>query len=134
MVLKRSPSFPPSEHRLVRSRVSTRNLAKLCSPDLGNYSFDGPSRERIDLSGMPRHLVSYDLNAAGKNYKPLYDELSRLGAKRLLMSQWALRNPANAKQLADHLWQFLDRTDRLLVSNLDGDWCSYGMMTDINTV
>ena len=56
---------------------------------------------------MPRYLISYDLNAAGRNYEALFNELARLGAKRLLLSQWGLRNPATAVAIADHLWSFM---------------------------
>src|SRR5215213_2400027 len=61
---------------------------------------------------MPRYLISYDLNAPGRNYEALFDELARLGAKRLLLSQWGLRNAANAVAIRDHLWSFMDGNDR----------------------
>jgi len=83
---------------------------------------------------MPRYLISYDLNTPGRNYKKLYDELDQLGGRRVLLSQWALRNDATAVDLCNHFWQFLDGNDRLLVSDLDRVWASQRAMIDINTV
>jgi hypothetical protein len=83
---------------------------------------------------MPRYLISYDLNAPGRNYEALFDELARLGAKRFLLSQWGLRNAATAVAIRDHLWSFMDRNDRLLVSNLDVDWASQNIAAPINEI
>ena len=62
------------------------------------------------LGWMPRYLISYDLTAPGRNYEALFNELARLGAKRLLLSQWGLRNPATAvairrSSLVIHGWE-----------------------------
>jgi hypothetical protein len=83
---------------------------------------------------MPRYLISYDLNAPGRNYEALFDELARLGAKRLLLSQWGLRNPATAVAIRDHLWSFMDGNDRLLVSSLDVDWATQNVAAPINEI
>ncbi len=83
---------------------------------------------------MPRYLISYDLNAPGRNYEALFDELARLGAKRLLLSQWGLRNAATADAIRAHLWSFMDGNDRLLVSTLDVEWTSQNMINPINEI
>jgi hypothetical protein len=83
---------------------------------------------------MPRYLISYDLNAPGRNYEALFDELARLRAKRLLLSQWGLRNPATAVAIRDHLWSFMDGNDRLLVSSLDAEWASQNITAPINEI
>jgi hypothetical protein len=83
---------------------------------------------------MPRYLISYDLNAPGRNYDALFNELARLGAKRLLLSQWGLRNAATGTALRDHLWSFMDGNDRLLVSSLDAEWASQNTATAINEI
>ena len=38
-----------------------------------------------------RYIISYDLVAPGRNYQPLSDELARIGAQRVLLSQFAVR-------------------------------------------
>ena len=83
---------------------------------------------------MALHLISCDLDAPGRDYRELHDELARLGAKRLMRTQWALRNPATADALREHLWPFMDPNDRLLVSNLDAGWTSLNVMTPIKDI
>jgi hypothetical protein len=83
---------------------------------------------------MPRHLISCELNAPESRYERLFDELARLGAKQLMRSQWGLRNAAAAVAIREHLWSFMDRTDRLLVSSLDADWTSQSTITPINEI
>ena len=76
-------------------------------------------------------LISYDLDAPGQNYKQLDDELVRVGAVRVLASQWVLESQYSAVQLRDHFRLFIDSSDRLLVSTL-GPWASWNIMIDIN--
>jgi len=84
---------------------------------------------------MPRYLISYDLTKDSADaYKALGEELTRLGAKRVLLSQWALRNAATAEQLRDHLWGYMDANDRVLVSDLSAGWASMRALTDINDI
>ncbi len=64
---------------------------------------------------MAPYLISYDLNRPGQNYEPLYRELERLGAQRVLLSAWVLRSNSTPKQLADHLLRYIDSNDRLIV-------------------
>jgi hypothetical protein len=82
---------------------------------------------------MKRWLISYDLLKPGKDYQPLWDELKKLKAQRVLRSQWALRSSKSAIELRDYLKQYTDTTDRLLISPLD-DWASYNTEVDINTI
>lgn len=81
------------------------------------------------------YLISYDLIKPGKDYTALTDELKRLGAKRVLLSQWVVRRSnTNAEGLRDHFRSFIDTNDRLLVSEMEGGWASWNVMTDINKV
>ena len=45
---------------------------------------------------MSLHFISYDLVAHNNNYEPLYSELLRLGATRILLSQWVVRSGSSA--------------------------------------
>lgn len=84
---------------------------------------------------MPVYVVSYDLTRPGQNYDSLWDELSRLGGRRVLYSQFAVRYTGSAAALRDHLWPFMDHTDRLLVMARDGaEWASQNAMIDLNHV
>ncbi len=80
-----------------------------------------------------KYLISYDLTKPGQNYTRLYAELQRAGARRALLSAWALSTTANATQIANWLRQYVDASDRILVTELN-NWVSIGSMTDINQV
>ena len=83
------------------------------------------------------YIISYDLIAPGQDYEPLWAELNRLGAKRVLQSQWAVRRTnTNPIALRDHLKRFIDANDRLLVTAPRGQdgWASWRAMFDINDV
>lgn len=74
---------------------------------------------------MPKYVVSYDLNRPGQDYPELWDALKQLGAKRVLLSQWAVHAKGPATALRDLLWGYMDNTDRLLVMDCDSaDWAS----------
>lgn len=80
---------------------------------------------------MKRFLVSYDLLSPGRDYNALTSALKALGASRVLLSQWVLKGNYTALQLRDHLRQYIDQNDRLLVNDFS-DWASWGAMVDIN--
>jgi hypothetical protein len=77
------------------------------------------------------YLVSYDLLTPGRDYTRLYEELKRLGAARVLLSQWVLVTVNTAAELRDHFKQFIDTNDRLLVNDFK-DWASYNALLDLN--
>lgn len=70
-----------------------------------------------------RYLVSYDLLAPGKDYKPLWDALGQLGAVRVLESEWTL-NHSNTTPLliAQYLEKEMDANDRLLVTEMPDNY------------
>lgn len=72
---------------------------------------------------MSNFLVSYDLHNK-RNYQPLYDALERLGAVRILESVWLLSTSMGAGELREHLRQFIDGDDSLVVIELlyGADW------------
>lgn len=84
-----------------------------------------------------RYLISYDLQRPEKDYPKLIEELRRLGAQKVLYSQW-VANRANTTcvGLRDHLRGFMDSNDRLLVSTLEGsaDWAGWNLMAKINDI
>jgi CRISPR-associated endonuclease Cas2 len=64
------------------------------------------------------YLVSYDLTAPGRDYRSLGDRLQQLRAERVLNSQWFVISSATALDLTRELLQFVDRTDRVLVTEI----------------
>lgn len=82
-----------------------------------------------------KYIVSYDLVAPGQDYKTLWDELRRLGAQKVLESQWALNVNNTAEQLRDHLKKYIDKNDRLLVNGLENtDWASYNAKIKLKNI
>lgn len=82
-----------------------------------------------------KYIISYDLIAPGKNYQPLYDALQAAGAKRVLLSQWAVKINQTAEQLRDAIRAYMDANDRLLVDELsDSNWASWNALIDLNKI
>ena len=69
---------------------------------------------------MTIYVLTYDLNneTSSNAYKPLIDELRKLGAHRILESVWLVSNSASAKDLHDHFKTKLDSDDALFVSKV----------------
>lgn len=66
---------------------------------------------------MATYVFTYDL-IKRKDYPKLWDELERLGAHRPLNSFWLISVNNTAKELHDHLREFVDDDDRTWVSEL----------------
>lgn len=66
---------------------------------------------------MTTYTVSYDL-IKRKDYQSLWDELERLGAHRTQASYWLIAVNNTAQQLHDHLKKFVDKDDKLWVSEV----------------
>jgi hypothetical protein len=79
---------------------------------------------------MPAFSISYDL-VKRKDYPELWTELKRLGARRVLLSQWGVRLAPNttAASLRDNLMRYIDADDRLVIIQIDGtDWATYNAL------
>lgn len=83
-----------------------------------------------------RYEISYDLTQpeSWPDYQRLYDALHRLGATRIMKSQWIVRHDSTScVQLRDRLWSLMDANDRLFVVELDGTlWAGTGLLAQIN--
>lgn len=66
------------------------------------------------------YLISYDLDKPGQDYHALIKELERLGAERVLYSEWLFKSTSSAVQIRDYLQKFVDGNDMLLVVELTG--------------
>jgi len=68
-------------------------------------------------------FLDYDLRKQ-RDYKPLYAELARFSAKRLLESSWCLNANGTAEGVRDHFKKFVDADDGLWVAQVT-DWATY---------
>lgn len=67
---------------------------------------------------MKLYWIGYDLDKPGQDYKDLISALTKMNAKRILKSDWFLESELTSDQLRTHLVQFIDRNDRMLVSEV----------------
>ena len=65
-------------------------------------------------------LVSYDLDKPGQDYHRLIKELERLGAVKVLYSEWLFKSTSSTVQIRDYLQGFVDANDMLLIVELTG--------------
>ncbi len=72
---------------------------------------------------MALFFLEYDLRKQ-RNYQPLYEELARFGAVRVLKSLWAFnRINTDATGLREHFRRFIDGDDGLVVMQVN-DWAT----------
>ena len=71
-----------------------------------------------------RYLISYDLHSPGQKHTELAKELKKIGASRILQSQWLLRRDnSSATEVINFVRHLFDKNDKLLVVCLDSvDW------------
>jgi hypothetical protein len=80
---------------------------------------------------MALYSLSYDLRKT-RNYQPLYDELAKFGAIRVLESQWCFnRINTTAVGIRDYFRSFIDGDDGLFVCEIT-DWASVGTQGNPN--
>ena len=73
---------------------------------------------------MATMLIGYDLNKpeTSEDYKKLIDAIKAEGAWwHNLDSTWLIKSTKTPVQMRDHLAQFLDKNDELLVIDVSGD-------------
>lgn len=76
---------------------------------------------------MALYFVDYDLRKQ-HDYQKLYDALQALGAIRVLESLWALKHSnTNCTQVRDHLKQYMDKDDGVIVSEVV-NWASFNVL------
>ncbi|MEI4473565.1 hypothetical protein [Frigidibacter sp. MR17.24] len=69
---------------------------------------------------MTVFVLTYDLikERSPAAYKPLIDELERLGAHRYQASSWMVNLSNTPKEAHDHFKGYLDDNDKLFISEL----------------
>src|SRR5258708_26701762 len=114
MVSRQHHSSLPALYR----QAQIKRLKRICLMRFGSST---PQRGE-KANGVYRemsYLVCYDLDKPGQDYTDVIAALQNLGARRIQLSVWLLSAPAlTAVQIRDHLSQFIDGNDRLLVLGL----------------
>lgn len=80
---------------------------------------------------MKTFLIGYDLNQAGQDYNTLIEKIKDLGTWwHCLDSTWIIKSNSTAVDIRDHLRQFIDGNDEILVVKLTGDAAWYGFSAE----
>jgi len=80
---------------------------------------------------MALFFIDYDLRKA-RDYQPLYDELARLKAVRVLESCWCFKRVnTTCKGLREHFRKFIDADDGLSVIEAS-DWATWNAVKSPN--
>jgi hypothetical protein len=80
---------------------------------------------------MNSYLIGYDLNKSGQDYKTLIENIKKLGSWwHCLDSTWIIKSDSTAKDIRNHLIQFTDNNDELLVTKLSGEAAWDGFRTE----
>lgn len=76
---------------------------------------------------MKIYCVGYDLNEQDKDYKFLIEQIKSYGTWwHHLDSTWFIKTEKTASQIRDHLGQYIDSNDELLVFNVAPGWAGKG--------
>jgi len=64
------------------------------------------------------YLISYDLQNPGKDYSMLTQALGKMGARRVLLSEWLLVSNEAPDNRVNTVARYMDANDRLLVTEI----------------
>lgn len=85
---------------------------------------------------MSVKIVSYDLGGpeTSGDYKKIGEYMRTFGTRcKPLESFWMVDTDLTCAQLRDHIKQYLDSNDKLLVLRWDqANWATWGMSKDVN--
>ena len=86
-----------------------------------------------------RYLISFDIRDRNTDREAVNKELKCIGAKPVLRSQWVLNSVnatirvTNKDTLYNHLQEFFNEKDRILISTLSaGRFVEVNLLTKIN--
>lgn len=80
---------------------------------------------------MAVYIIGYDLRKAGQNYSGLHEQIKSYGTwQHTLDSTWIIRTSKTSAQIRDHLINYIDANDSLVVFELTGNGAWYGIGQD----
>jgi hypothetical protein len=83
---------------------------------------------------MKTVLISYDLVAPHRDYKPLIEAIKRLNPQmwaKPLESVWVVPTALTCAQVRDQLTPTLDSNDKLFVTQAGPDWAGRNLPDDV---
>lgn len=76
--------------------------------------------------------ITYDLRNPGRDYSKLTEAIRSLGDwAHPLESVWVVQTHSSSAQIRDHLRQYMDANDGLLVARLSGEAAWMGLNADV---
>lgn len=69
-------------------------------------------------------LVTYDLMAPGKDYKPVHEYLRKYTYCKGLESVWLLDTTNSTESIRDNLKKLVDNNDKVFVTQIARSWAS----------
>lgn len=80
---------------------------------------------------MKSYLIGYDLNKSGQDYATLIEQIKTLGNWwHCLGSTWIVKSNNSAVEIRNHLLNYIDNNDELLVVCLTGAGAWSGFSND----
>lgn len=77
------------------------------------------------------YLIGYDLNKSGQDYSTLIEKIKELGDWwHCLDSTFIIKSTSTSISIRDHLKNFIDVNDELLVVGLNGEAAWYGFNSE----
>lgn len=74
------------------------------------------------------YLVCYDLNSPGQDYSELHDEIKSYGTWwHHLDSTWIIKTTKSASEIRNHLGNYIDSNDELLIVKFGNSWAGRGL-------
>lgn len=74
------------------------------------------------------YLVCYDLNSPGQDYSELHEEIKSYGTWwHHLDSTWIIKSSKSAAEIRDHLANYIDSNDELLIVMFGSSWAGRGL-------
>jgi hypothetical protein len=72
------------------------------------------------------YLITYDLNAPGKDYKDLYEKIKSIGDwATFLESVWFVETTKSSNDLRDLLLPVIDKNDSLFITKVTSDYSGW---------
>lgn len=68
-----------------------------------------------------KYIVTYDLRKAGQNYDGLTAALNKYPSARPMQSTWFIESTSMAGTIYSDLSQYIDKNDRLFVSEINNN-------------
>lgn len=82
---------------------------------------------------MKLYSISYDLATPGQNYPLLSEAIKAISGYwcKPLLSLWFVQSTMTAMQIAEYLKLFVDKNDKIVVTEITTDWATYNAPVEV---